>query len=124
MRRFAASLLFLFFALRMLMPALPVFVCHEMGGMHVLGPCCSSEELGFHEAALLSARCCEQEDQLKVDLQRTPQIDLTPILQAPLLFSTALLSLPAPPTSSYPPLLRDGPPPIGPPPPLRQILLI
>lgn len=108
----------------MIVPALPVFVCHEMGGMHVLGPCCSSGELGLHEAPLLSARCCEQEDPLKVDLQRAPQIDLTPILQAPLLFSTALLPLPVLSSYAYPRALRDGPPPIGPPPPLRQILLI
>lgn len=124
MRRLAVSLLFLFFVLRMLVPALPVFVCHEMGGAHVLGPCCSSD-VSPQKALLLSARCCEQEAQLKVDLQRPPQIDHMPILQAPLLVASGSvlepLGISASPHSRA---TRGGHLPIGPPNPLRKILRI
>lgn len=125
MRRLAVSLLFLFFVLRMIVPALPVFVCHEMGGVHVLGPCCSSDESGPQKAPLLSARCCEQESQLKVDLQRPPQIDHMPILQAPLLVASGSVLEPlTSSTSSHSRATRADHLPIGPPTPLRKILRI
>lgn len=126
MRRFSFSLLLLLLAIRMIVSALPVFICHEMGGTHVSTPCCAPDETGLDETSLVASRCCEQEDQAKLDLQRGPKTEAASLLQVPLLAALVPLPLllPGPLLSTPLSMPRSGALPVGPPPPLRQILRI
>lgn len=124
MRRLAASLLFLLLVARVFMPTLPSFICHEMGGSHVLGPCCAEDDTNFAGPSLSSARCCEQEAQAKLDIQRAPQGDLDIAFEPPALLASYLIPPPDVRPLLQPLTLHAGAPPTGPPPPLRQVLRI
>lgn len=127
-RRVLATLFFLalvlVLGLRAVLPALPVYVCYEMGGEHVLGPCCESEEVHPGDAPSYAARCCVPEKQPTVEAQRAPQPQAT--LLASVVVAVAgvfeFASPPSVPTFRLPPLC-NGPPPLGPP-PLHRVLRI
>lgn len=125
MRRLATMLLFLVLVLRAALPALPVYVCYEMGGEHVLGPCCSSEAAHPSDTPTVGARCCVPEDQPTFEAQSPPQPHAALGFQLPVLVAVVLdLALPASQSTLRLPLVHHGPPPIGPPPSLRKILRI
>lgn len=124
-RHLASILLFFVLVLRAVLPALPVYVCYEMGGEHVLGPCCSAESANPSDPPSVSARCCVPEDQPTVDAQRPPQPHAGHGLQLPALVAVVLaFAQPSLQPTLRLPLARTGPPPLGPPPSLRKILRI
>jgi hypothetical protein len=127
-RKVAASLLLLLLLLvRALVPALPVYVCLGMGGAHLARPCCDRDDEQPARRALpaYTSRCCRPEAPPTVEPPRpppaAPQLVLVPD------GAVAAVTL-VPPVPEQGPVLRlswrSRPPPIGPPPPLRQILRI
>lgn len=125
MRRVAVSLVLLIVVLRAVAPSAPIFICHEMGGVHVLGPCCQADEWRADQPEAISARCCEAHEQARIDIQRAPQTEPSLKLTAPaLVFIDAVPVEPMATPSPFIRHLRSRPPPVGPPPPLRQILRI
>lgn len=126
--------LLLVVSLRAALPALPLFVCTQMGGAHLLSPCCTDAEpparaLAPPESPTLKARCCEaaahaSPESLR-EFRRITPAERGVAAEAVVLLPTAYLLPPllAPPAVRPQPA-RDRPPPIGPPPPLHQILRI
>jgi hypothetical protein len=124
-RRFASLLLFTVLLLRAIVPALPIFVCVQMGGMHSLKPCCSSDDEHVEAGATVSARCCQSEAQHQLDLQSESRPELQKKLLAVAQLATVPLHEPwIVPSGVRPKPACNGPPPIGPPPPLHQVLRI
>ena len=124
-RRFASLLLFTVLLLRAIVPALPLFVCVQMGGMHSLKPCCSSDDEHAEVGAAVSAQCCQSEAQRQLDLQSASRPELEKKLLAVAQLATVLLHQPwMTPSEVRPKPARNGPPAIGPPLPLHQVLRI
>ncbi len=125
MRRFASLLLFTVLLLRAILPALPMFVCVQMGGMHSLKPCCSSDDEHLSAGAAVSTQCCQSEAQRQLDLQSESRPELQKKLLAVAQLVNVLLHDPwVLPSGVRPKPACNGPPPIGPPPPLHQVLRI
>lgn len=129
MRRFASILisvvLGLVLMLRAVLPALPVYVCTAMGGEHLLTPCCPAAGPHSDDAPVVYSRCCIPEDLPAIDIQRGQPLQVSVLLATPTLGTVMqVLTLPLPALALRPLTARNGPPPIGPPPPRHQILRI
>lgn len=120
MRNVAAGLLLLVLLVRSLLPALPVYVCLGMGGAHLTRPCCDRDDERAQPA--YTSRCCRPEAPRAIEPPRPPPAP-PQLLLTPAGVAHAVALVPPPLAGPEPrPSWRSRPPPVGPPPPLRQIL--
>lgn len=88
-------------------------------------PCCSSDDEHANAGTAVSAQCCQSEAQRQLDLQSESRPELQKKLLAVAQLVTVLLHAPRMVESGVRPKPAcNGPPPIGPPPPLHQVLRI
>lgn len=88
-------------------------------------PCCSSDDEHANAGTAVSAQCCQSEAQPQLDLQSESRPELQKKLLAVAQLVTVLLHAPRMVESGVRPKPAcNGPPPIGPPPPLHQVLRI